>query len=301
LASGTATDTLGNKALAAGPSGGFVVSNTGLSVTISPPSAATTSSGPVNYFVTYNSPNFDASTLSPADITLNATETANGSVGVSGSGNTRTVTISSITGKGTLGISIAANTATDLSGHHAPAAGPSAAFTVNHPPVVGTVNIQRGTAASAKVKVADLLASASDADGDTLTLTAVQSPSPGGATVQIKGAWVFYSPPASLTVGDTFTFAVSDTRGGSANGTVVVSIAGDDAASQNILSIENLGGGQIRIRFAGVPGRTYTVQSAPSTTGPWKDVGTASADATGVAIFLHTPGAVTTFYRTVYP
>src|SRR5690606_12402492 len=66
---------------------------------------------------------------------LNTTGTATGSVAVSGSGNaTRTVTISSITGDGTIGISIAANTASDAAGNQAGAAGPSTTFTVSGMP-----------------------------------------------------------------------------------------------------------------------------------------------------------------------
>jgi len=68
---------------------------------------------------------------STKQITLNKTGTANGKVAVSGSGNTsRTVTISGITGNGTLGISVEAGTARDSAGDLAPAAGPSVTFEV---------------------------------------------------------------------------------------------------------------------------------------------------------------------------
>ena len=84
---------------------------------------------------------FSSSTLSSADITLNATGNANAaSITVSGTGTTRTVTLSTITGDGTLGISIAAGTATDTAGNTAPAAGPSATFSVdNTPPELNSV------------------------------------------------------------------------------------------------------------------------------------------------------------------
>ena len=67
--------------------------------------------GPITYTVTYADANFNSSTLAAANITLNKTGTANGTVGVSGTGLTRTVTISGITGDGSLGISIVAGTA----------------------------------------------------------------------------------------------------------------------------------------------------------------------------------------------
>ena len=74
----------------------------------------------MTYTVTYADTNFSASTLAPGDITLNKTNTANATIGVTGTGATRMVTLSAITGDGTLGISIAAGTAFDLAGNSAP-------------------------------------------------------------------------------------------------------------------------------------------------------------------------------------
>src|SRR4030095_7419243 len=129
IAAGTATDAAGNTASATGPSTTFTVDNTAPTVSIGAPSASTTSAGPVTYTITYSGAS--AVALSTGDITLNHNSTASGTVAVSGTGpTTRTVTLASITGDGTLGISIAAGTATDLAGNTAPAAGPSATFAV---------------------------------------------------------------------------------------------------------------------------------------------------------------------------
>ena len=90
---------------------------TGPTVTISPPSATSTTSGPITYTITYSDSNFNGSTLLVSNVMLNKTGTAFGTVSVSpGSGATRIVTISNITGVGTLGISLAAGTADDLAG-----------------------------------------------------------------------------------------------------------------------------------------------------------------------------------------
>jgi hypothetical protein len=87
--------------------------------------------------VTYADTNFNSSTLAVGNITLNLSGTATGSVVVTGSGLTRTVTISSITGDGTIGISLAAATASDLAGNSAAAAGPSGTSSVdNTPPTI---------------------------------------------------------------------------------------------------------------------------------------------------------------------
>ena len=107
-----------------------LVDTTPPTVVIGPPSVRSTTAGPVSYTVTYADIGFRFSSLDVADIILNRTGTAAGNVAVTGSGLTRTVTISDITGNGTLGISIAANTAYDLAGNSAPAPAPSATFAV---------------------------------------------------------------------------------------------------------------------------------------------------------------------------
>ena len=133
IGAGTASDLAGNLAPASEPSATFTVDNTAPTVTIDAPSASITAGGPVTYTVTYADANFDSSSLAAGDITLDATGTASGAISsVTGSGLTYTVAISNIMGDGTLGISIAADTASDLAGNLAPASGPSATFTVDN-------------------------------------------------------------------------------------------------------------------------------------------------------------------------
>ncbi len=103
----------------------------GPTVTIGDPSIAMTASDSVTFTVTYADEHFSASTLSLTDIILVATDTASGTVGLSGSGTSYLITISGITGDGTLHITLAADTAYDLSGN--PALGAtSATFLVNN-------------------------------------------------------------------------------------------------------------------------------------------------------------------------
>jgi hypothetical protein len=98
---------------------------------VSAPSSTVTKNGPVTYTVTYAGA--DSVSLVTGDVTLSKTGTADGTIAVTGTGNnTRTVTLSNITGNGTLGISIAAGTASDLAGNTAAAAGPGTTFTVDN-------------------------------------------------------------------------------------------------------------------------------------------------------------------------
>ena len=103
-------------------------------VSIGVPSSSATKSGPISYVATYT--NVGTVTLADTNVTLNKTGTANGVLAVSGTGNvTRTVTISTISGDGTLGISIASGTASNETGNSA-AAGPSTTFTVDNIPTI---------------------------------------------------------------------------------------------------------------------------------------------------------------------
>ena len=151
----------------------YTIDKTAPTISIGAPSLSGTNAGPVTYTVTYADANFNSSTLANGDITLNTTGSATGTPVVTGSGLTRTVTISGITGNGTLGISIAANTATDLAGNSAPAAGPSTTFTVDN--VVPTVTIARTDGNPIHDNVLDFQAVFSEAvtgvDGSDFTLT----------------------------------------------------------------------------------------------------------------------------------
>mgnify|MGYP001431320176 CR=1 FL=1 len=113
----------------------YTIDKTGPGVSIGTPSASSTITGPVDFTITYTGAS--AVTLATGDVTLNTTGTATGTIGVSGTGTaTRTVTISSISGDGTIGISIAAGTATDGLANSAAAAGPSTTFNVVSLPTV---------------------------------------------------------------------------------------------------------------------------------------------------------------------
>ena len=159
----TASDTAGNMALAEGPSASFDVDNT-LLVAIGAPDSLITTSGPVNFPVLYVGQ--DAITLSDVDVSLAATGTANaGTITVTGAGSSRTVTLSDITGDGTLAIEIAANTATDAAGNSAPAVGPSLSFLVDN-----TAELAIGNPVPAETNTGPVTFTVSYEAGSTITL-----------------------------------------------------------------------------------------------------------------------------------
>ena len=171
-----------------------VVDTIAPTVTLSDPSLGSASRGPVSYTVSYADANFAASTLTSGNVTLNRTGTANGTVAITGSGATRTVTISSIVGIGTLGISLAAGTASDAAGNLAAAAGPSRTFGVlNYTPqtitfgaltsrTYGDAAITLGATASSSLPVTyAVISGPATVSGSTLTIT-------GAGTVVVQAS-----------------------------------------------------------------------------------------------------------------
>jgi subtilisin family serine protease len=118
----------------------FTVDNTAPTISLSSPSSSITKSGPVTYTATYTDAN--NITLSNMDVTLNTTGTVTGSITVSGLDNiSREISISNISGDGTLGITIGANTASDAVLNNSLSSSPSEVFIVdNTSPVIPTIS-----------------------------------------------------------------------------------------------------------------------------------------------------------------
>lgn len=110
------------------------VDSTPPTISVSSPSLNSTGSTPVTYTVTYADTNFYLSSLSAGNIILNKTGTAQCSKTVSGNGLTRTVTLSNITGNGTIGISIAAHTGSDWAGNFCESASGNSFTVINSIP-----------------------------------------------------------------------------------------------------------------------------------------------------------------------
>ncbi|MBA3541385.1 MAG: tandem-95 repeat protein, partial [Deltaproteobacteria bacterium] len=70
----------------------------------------------------------------------------------------------------------------------------------------------------------DLLANDTDVDADTLVVTATSTPAHG--TVTRAAGVATYTPVANYSGADTFTYTVSDGQGGTASGTVMVTVTG---------------------------------------------------------------------------
>jgi hypothetical protein len=174
----------------------------------------------------------------------------------------------------------------------------------NHAPVAPankTLSTPKNTAAA--YALPKLLAGATDADNDTLTVTAASTPTPHGGTVLLEASDVKYTPATDYTGSDSYTYTISDGNGGTAMGTVDVTVTSNGGESPNIVVAPTYTNGTFRVTFAGIPNYEYTVQYSESPTGPWSYLKQAMAGTNGLFEVTDDPLPETParYYRTVYP
>ena len=118
-----------------------------------------------------------------------------------------------------------------------------------------------------------------------------------------------YTPPSGYTGADAFTYTLSDDRGGSTPGTVPVVVEASTAISLNRVYGPVLENGNFVVRFAGLPGATYTIEYTDSISPVnWLKAINLTAPTTegaygrGVFQFSESAsGVVSRYYRTVHP
>jgi hypothetical protein len=100
---------------------------------------------------------------------------------------------------------------------------------VNQPPSATNDTVETTTGGPITINVT---ANDRDADGDTLTVTILTPPSNGTATV--SSGQILYTPKAGFSGTDSFTYRISDGKGGNATATVTVTVSGGGSAEQRI-------------------------------------------------------------------
>lgn len=147
------------------------------------------------------------------------------------------------------------------------------------------------------IPVVKLLANDTGETGETLSITAV------GPNATLGGGLVTYTAPLSGS-SDTITYTLSDGRGGTATGTINVTLVPADAPSLNIVSGPALVDNQFQVTFAGIPGYTYTVEdSTVSASGPWSFLTNLTAGPNGLfhLVVTNDPPSPLRFFRTTHP
>ncbi len=179
----------------------------------------------------------------------------------------------------------------------------------NSPPVPGTFSLGTSRNAARTFSASQLTRAAQDADGDPVFLTAVSATSTNSGTVQWLAGQVTYAPPSDYTGADAFSYTLSDQLGGTATGIVCVVIEAGTAIPVNCVFGPIIDSGNLLVRFAGMPGATYTIEYT-DTVAPvnWLKATNLTAPATagsyGRGVFQFSQSAAGVglrFYRTVYP
>jgi hypothetical protein len=147
-----------------------------------------------------------------------------------------------------------------------------------------------------------------DPDGDPIAPTGVGTTSAEGAVVALAADLLTYTPVTDFTGRDTFTYTISDDRGGTNTAIVNLTVLPIAGAATPVVYGPELQGDEFVVRFEGVPGYTYTVESADDLEGPWGKVANLRAPTsgelwgTGIFEFRENIGARRQrFYRTVFP
>ena len=181
-------------------------------------------------------------------------------------------------------------------------------FTVLTPPVAMPDTFSTPTNTPVTFSAFKLTLNDLETNGYPLSVTAVSTTSAMGGTVSLTAGQLTYRPPTDFSGNDTFTYTLSDGQSTPATGTVTVTVGNGGLISLNIVSGPLVDGADFVVRFAGIPGLTYTIEAASALNGPWQKVANLTAPATdtgfGIGVFeFREPmnGNATRFYRTIYP
>jgi uncharacterized delta-60 repeat protein len=106
----------------------------------------------------------------------------------------------------------------------------------NHNPVANADAKKADENVTLTFAASDLLANDTDADGDVLTLTGVSASSANGGTVTFSSGQITYTAATDFYGSDTFTYSISDGHGGTATGTVTVTVLTPEQAIDDIIA-----------------------------------------------------------------
>ena len=185
---------------------------------------------------------------------------------------------------------------------------------VNRAPVGGSHAVTTRISQALAINTTKLKAKDSDADSDSLSITAVSSPLPSGALVSLSGTTITYTPLGTAGSG-SFQYTLDDNHGGTSLVTVDVTITAGSAGgvSPNVVYgpvVDTAANpDQFVVRFAGVPGSSYTIERSVDGSPPWTKVVNLTAPTLntagfGVGVFEFRENidvAGSGFFRTVFP
>jgi hypothetical protein len=181
----------------------------------------------------------------------------------------------------------------------------------NDAPAVTLATYPRAANMSAKFLVSALLTNASDAEGDTLVFQSVGSGT-NGASVTVSGGYIFYQPSATnpnRNTDDHLVYTVNDGQGGEGSNRIWIKLTDPNpgSAGAGISGIQSLGNGHMLVKFHGIPGYVYHIESTATLNGQntvWTNLGTATELPANSGYFEFedaNPPEGQGYYRTVWP
>ncbi len=176
---------------------------------------------------------------------------------------------------------------------------------INAQPEPGSDLLTRRPGDGAQILISRLLMNDVDADFDRVTLAGFVPVTAGGGSVFRDGPWLIYQPPAgSDPENDVVTYSVTDGFGGPVTGQIqVVRFVPPYDGPPNAwgIGVDPGDPGKVRVRFQGIAGRSYVVQTAPTISGPWGVLGSVVAGSNGAMEVVDTISVDPRFYRLVEP
>ncbi|HON09098.1 MAG TPA: cadherin-like domain-containing protein [Verrucomicrobiota bacterium] len=138
-----------------------------------------------------------------------------------------------------------------------------------------------------------LLGLASDLDSDTISISGVSSTSANGGVITFENGVITYTPKENYVGTDSFTYTISDGNGGSATGTVFITVA-YELKIQPLVKVEN----GWMLQFTGTQNATYEIQRAIKVYGPYTTITNITVSPDGFGIFIdENPPQNQAFYR----
>jgi hypothetical protein len=139
-------------------------------------------------------------------------------------------------------------------------------ITYNVWPTPTSPSMSHNSGIAVRIPIANLVSGA--VSGKTMSVTSLGAPGVSGASVSSDSAFVYYTP-GTTDANDSFTYTVSDGRGGSASGTVSLTVNSASVGQNAEISVS---GGVATMKFYGLPGYQYAVQRAATVNGTYQDI-----------------------------
>ncbi|MDA3874916.1 MAG: Ig-like domain-containing protein, partial [Kiritimatiellae bacterium] len=170
------------------------------------------------------------------------------------------------------------------------------------PPIAQPDSVERYAGETLTFNTATLLLNDTSPEGRPLFVPGVSSLSSQGASVVLDGDWISYIPPTGMNDTDTFTYSIEDSWRVQATGTVTVRVpeAEGPSSPDHVNLRPDIESGSIRLRFGGIVGATYRIQTSVDLE-VWTLLSTLESFGNGMINFTHPGGFLTSkrFYRLI--